>query len=206
MPTLPYVENGAQVAVVVTQSGQDCLHTFHVLGPAGWDNAAADNFCEFVYERWGVRMMPGMSFKAVAARVEMRGIRGEGDAFGTYLPEDPVGGAITNEGERPQEAACIKTTTGRTGAGFRGRMFLAGLPNNVVNEGLLDDVYRNGRASALQAFFLDLRGGSVFNPVVVSYYREKEIRPVPVATPITGAASVRKIPSKLESRAPGSGT
>lgn len=206
MPTLPYVENGCQVAIAHLVQAQECLVTFHALGPLGFSNEDLDSLCEIVGQRWAQRMFPSMSYVTSLVGVEARGIRYEGDAFGSYTPPTDVDGAISTETERPQEALCIKTETGRTGAGFRGRNFIPGMPTNRVLGGLVDITYRTGVATALAAFYNDVRGMTPFVPVVVSYWREKAIRPVPLATPITNAKSVRRTPSSLASREPGSGS
>lgn len=205
MPTLPYVANGAQVAIKNLVAGQECLITFHVLGPLGFSNEDLDELCEVVGQRAAARLYPGMSFIASLGEVTARGIRYEGDASGLYVPPTDVEGGVANETQRPQEACCIKVETGRTGAGYNGRNFLPAIPGNVVFEGKINFDYRTGRAAALQAFYLDIRGMTPFNPVIISYWREKTIRPTPIATPITKCVSKRVAPSYLSSRDPGSG-
>lgn len=206
MPVLPYVENACQLAIEHRQSGQKALCTLHLLGPSAFNSGDLDELCETAAESWGAQLMPGMSFKAAVLGATARGIRGEGDALGTYTLSSPQAGAITNESERPQEAVCIKLSTGLSGAGFRGRMFLPGIPNNVVDEGLLDTTYRLGRATALSGWLNYIKGNTAFEPVIISYYREKVLRATPVVTPIQKGESVTNYPSKLSSRTPGSGS
>lgn len=206
MPVLPYVPNAAQLAIRHVQSSQAALCTLHLLGPSGFNSGDLDELCETAAESWGAQLMPGMSFKAQLLGATARGIRGEGDALGTYTMPTPTAGSITNESERPQEAVCIKLSTGLSGAGFRGRMYLPGIPNNVVDEGLLDLTYRQGRASALSGWLTYIKGNTAFEPVIISYYREKVLRAIPVVTPIQKGESVTTYPSKLSSRTPGSGS
>lgn len=205
MPQLPYVTNGVQVSIIHEQSLQAALCTFHALGFSGFNQADLDQLADYVGERWKIRLMPQMSFKCALLQVEARGIRQNGDFVGLWTSGAPYEGLITNESERPQEATCIKVTTGLTGAGYRGRMFIPGLPNNVVDEGEISSVYRFATAAGLRLFFEDIKNNTEFQPVVVSYVYNKVVRAVPVTTPIRSTDTVTKTPSVLPSRKPGKG-
>lgn len=205
MPVLPYVENACQLAIKHTSSTEQAFVTLHMLGPSGFNSGDLDELCELAFEQWATRMLPGMPFNTVAESAAARGIRGEGDALGSYLPAAPIPGAITNATARPQEAVCLKLSTGLSGKGFRGRMFVPGVPNNVVEVGLIESSYRIGRATALTGWLTWLKGNTNFEPVIISYYREKVLRAIPVVTPIQQAESITRYPSNLASRTPGSG-
>lgn len=205
MPVLPYVPNACQLAIQHVQGDQDAYCTLHLLGPSGFNGGDLDELCELATEQWGSRLMPGMPFNTELLGAKARGIRGEGDALGSYVLAAPIEGAITNASARPQEAVCIKLSTGLSGAGFRGRMYLPGVPNNTVENGLLDQTYRLGRATALTGWISWIKGNTAFEPVIISYYREKVLRLDPVITPIVKGESITDYPSNLASRTPGSG-
>lgn len=206
MPVLPYVDNGAQLVVRTYQSSQEQLHTLHLLGPSAFNNGDLDALCAEASDLWVTYMIPLMTFKCVHTDAFARGIRGDGDALGAFIRPTPVAGNITNEGERPQEATCIKLSTGRSGAGYRGRMFVAGLPNNVVDEGIISLGYRTDVAAALKSWLDALAAATPFEPVIISYYKDKVVRAIPVVTPIKDCISVKQTPSNLSSRNPGSGS
>ena len=174
--------------------------TMQAPAPVGFDEVKALTIA--ARGIWSTLMQATRSFRCTFVAVEGRQLV-PGSGLGYDAPVATiVGGDITEDADDPARATVIKLKTERTGKSYRGRAYLPGMPNNVVQDGLVDPGYRLFCAERLKAVLdgLDALPGG-WTPVVVSFFHNNAMRPAPVSTRIEDAVSVTRRPGHMSSRA-----
>lgn len=131
MPFQP-VPNTAEVIVRGTLGGQNIVNTYYAQFSGGYDQTDLDNLSEQVDDWVGTEWLPIISNKYAYVSTDVRGLDNEFDL--TSSNNDSAGvGAISGDAVPNNVALSVKRRSNFTGRGARGRIFVAGLPEDSVD-------------------------------------------------------------------------
>lgn len=197
---LPALASYCKIAFVQQSHGVEIVNTLNCYYPLSGDPEGLAGLGAIALTAFQEFVLPFQSYQLVLGRVELRQlIPGAGVGVEVQAPPDTAGDNI-GDADNTAIAAAIKLATAQTGRSYRGRWFVGGLPNNVVQNGLIDETYLSGLAVGVGNLITTIRDETTANPVILSYFSNGAQRVTPVATTITNAIDVTPYPALLHSR------
>lgn len=114
--------------------GQQVVNTFsYFLGPSSLNGNVLNNLANTITTAWGANLMPRLSGELVLLGCTVYALDASNAPVGTFTRATALPGG-TNAPSLPGNVAfCIKFGSGGRGRTTRGRIFLAGLPETIVN-------------------------------------------------------------------------
>jgi hypothetical protein len=203
--TLPPLPNCASTAIVYEQFGQEIVNVIKWEIGAEVDLSQLQELTGVLWNNWGNNIMAFLSFQIEMVRIEGRQLVPLSGVAYDFVGDGPIPGESTVDADNSQNATVVSLRTGQAGRSYRGRLYIPGMPNNIVQDGLVDGTYRTNLAAAVKTTFDAVTGGSGFTPVVVSYFGAGAQRVVPVTTPIETALSATPYPGIQRRRRVGVG-
>lgn len=205
MPTgpRPYTLRACQILFVHSLNDQPCVCGIDFIGPLGWQRPEMVNVLETAAVAWGTVVVTELPFNLTYVRAEARGLRGPNDFVAEYSLDPPQPGDVADPAKDGQQAIVISKRTAVAGRSGRGRLFLPGLPNGALANGLIIASFRNNLAAAVQgvasAVVAQHQG---WLPVVISYETNDTWRPQPLTFEITSFESRTAYPGSMNKRRP----
>lgn len=202
LPPLPLV---VRTAIIQRLHNQDVVNVVNWRYDDEPVAAQIEQLAGTVASEWDAQVLPLLSFDLTLNRVEARqAVPGGGLGFDFDIVP-PAGGESTSQCDNNATSCVVSLRTAFAGRSFRGRLFLGGVPNNAVIDGLLDTTYRTAAAAAVFSFLDTVAAVRGVTPVVVSYFSLGVQRVTPVTTPIVSCISATPYPAGQERRRPGIG-
>lgn len=202
---LPPVPNAAATAIVYEQFGQELVNVIKWSRPAALDLATVQALAGQVFLQWGNLVMPFMSYQTSMVRIECRQLVPLAGIAVDYEGDGPVPGDSTQDADNSQNATVISLRTGLAGRSYRGRLYIPGMPNGIVENGIVNATYRTDLAQAVETAIDNVANETGMDPVVLSYFNAKAQRVVPVATIIENVLSSTPYPGVQRRRRVGVG-
>lgn len=198
--------NGVKVCMRYTQSGEDVCNVFHVNANAEPTEAMLDAIAQAFFDWWSVEMRPLQHAATSLTAIEVTDISGpdeEGIIFSAGLPLAGThsGGSLPNN-----VTLATKLATGLTGRSRRGRSYLVGLPDSMLETG--SQTVADSYITLLQGAFADLLTALAvegFNLAVLSLISGGVPRTEGVLTDVTSVVTNDVVDSQRR-RLPGRGS
>lgn len=126
-------------AVTQTLFGQDVVNTIWMdrTDEAVWTSANITIACSFLWSFWEGFIMTFLSNDITLVSVDGWSQDSDSAPVGSYS-DTPVNGEIVSQSLPAQNAFVIKFGTGKRGRSYRGRNFIAGLPEVDVDDDKMD--------------------------------------------------------------------
>lgn len=209
MPFVP-VPNVLQVDVIYLLDSQRVENTLYFENADGWDLTSIAEFTATLRTYIAEELMPLLATAIQLIEIVTR-LLDTASSIGFSLPvTPPVTGGESDEPTPSNVSYTVSFRTGLTGRSFRGRNYVAGLPNGKVAGNTIDSGFRTG----LLAYYTGLRTLAVDNGViwvVVSRYSGVGPGGVPiprvtgVTTPIIAVGTFDNTVDSQRRRLPGRG-
>jgi len=211
MPFVP-AANTASIDVVYSLDGQRVENTLYALRNTAWTPAQIQQLAQNVTSWAANELLPQLASSITLLRVETRDISVQNGALGIFVADVGTIGGVADESEPNNVAACVSFRTGIAGRSFRGRNYVAAIPDNAVNTNTLTNAFATAILAAygeLNATWLALTS-SVH--VVLSRFSGVDANgdPIPRAvgltTPVTAYQFTDLIVDSQRGRLPGRGS
>lgn len=199
---LPFTPDCAKTAIVQQLHGQELVNLINWRLVGGWGAGELTQLVEELFGQWALHMLPLQSYQLTLDRVEGRGLRAAGDVASDWQLTVPPAGDILTDADNNATAAVVKLSTGFIGRNFRGRAYIAGVPNDQVQNGLLLAAYRNTVAAGLSNVITGVNSAVGWEAVVISYFTGGEPRSAGLPTTVTNVTSVTPYPGSQRRRRP----
>lgn len=203
---LPDVQNGVRVVWEGLQHGQKIISRICFTWEQ-WDSQdALKGLANACYDAWADHVLTQQSITFSLVSCVATQMITDGPAQGPYQPTTPEEGSYVQASMNNATACVISLPTGKAGRSYRGRIYVGGVPDGQVVDGLLSGTYRAAVQAGLTNMLLAVKAATTAIPVVVSYYHNKVLRPTPVTTEIGTPASRTTYPGSQRRRRPGIGS
>jgi hypothetical protein len=123
-----------------------------------------------------------------------------------YNVSSPIAGTATGQPLPNHCTIAIKLNTGIVGRSFRGRIFHPGLTEDQVGGDYVLEIPANAMVAAWNDFLNGVEVDTEFNPVVLSRYTGKALRPQGIGTVITHTSISDRIVDSQRRRLAGRGS
>jgi hypothetical protein len=166
-PRLP-IPNGWQLVVDYQHSGQPAQSVVGLALPSGQGPTAQG--AQIVLNAWWARMRALCSAEVVCQGGTLREAVPEGSILELNQPPNPAGtiaGTTTIAGY----ATLIKWTTNQGGRSGKGRTYLPGVTQGVVQSGgrTYSSAHQTAASAAIAGYLSDVQTGLAYSPVVLSF-------------------------------------
>jgi len=145
------VPNTAEIVIRGTLGGQNVVNTFYAEFSGGYDQSDLDELANQVDDWVNDEWLPIISNKYTYNSTDVRGLDQEFDL--TSSNNDSTGvGAISGDAVPNNVTLSIKRRSNFTGRGARGRIFVAGIPEDAVDTpNHISDAFATAMEDALNA-------------------------------------------------------
>ena len=154
MPLNPIPANAVKVEILYDNAGLEAVNVLWFEADAGYDQTKLDDLTADVAAAWVANIMPLLYSTAVL--VEVRGtyyVAGLAAIFSSTLVIGGAGGVVADDPAPPNVAVVLSWRTAVGGRQNRGRTYLPGIPNNVIEDnGRLTEAARADFQTAAQDF------------------------------------------------------
>jgi hypothetical protein len=198
------VPNTAQVNVIQELDLQKIENVFHVQNTSGTGLPDLGAIASLFGSWWETDLSPEVSHDLILTEVVATDISQEGGTQEAWTPTGIVTGGNSSGSTPNNVALCISLRSVQRGRSYRGRSYLAGLPETSVNKSRLDPSFVTAFVSSYNGLIVDLADAG-FRLVVVSRFHNKLPRIVPITTPIVLALAVDNVVDSQRRRLPGRG-
>lgn len=199
----------AQVTMEGLLDGQQYINRFYVTradGQAEWNRLALEEAAEKAETFFGTNLAPlvvnELRLTEIRVRQMVPGIAPQ------FILASGLEGTDASEPSPNAIAACMTLSTGFAGRSARGRMYVGGVPANVVNGNTFDNTYvvemNNAFQSGLLSRFANT-GNIDMQVVIYSQFENGVLRPQAVLTPVTTISMRDNIVDTQRRRLPGRG-
>lgn len=179
------IPNVAETNILFAVSSLSFTNTLYWLDNAGWTQAKLDALTQQVSDAWETHMLPNQCNIISLIGVDGRDLTTQDGIFSNFRTNPiPVGG----DGGPPASLNNSMTITLRTatvGRSFRGRIYVAGLPESKSDIDSWDVSFVNDMSNDFEAFDNLVSIGTGANLVVASRYSNGVPRNPGIATVVT---------------------
>lgn len=204
MPFQP-IDNVAQINVRQRLDNQKIENVFHVFNETASQQGTLQNLADLFGDFWLARVLPVQSADLTLVEVEARDLSTEGGLSAVRTINPAVAGGNIEASLPNNVAFCVSFRTARTGRSYRGRTYVAGIPEGRVVKNTLDAAV----VTTLVTAFSDLALTDSYIEqgylVVASRFNQGVRRPTGVATRVTGVLAIDPIVDSQRRRLPGRG-
>jgi len=199
------VPNTAEIIIRGTLGGQNIVNTFYAQFPGGYDQTDLDNLADEVDSWVDAEWLPIISNKYAYVSTDVRGLDEEFDL--TSSNNDSAGvGAISGDALPNNVALSVKRRSNFTGRGARGRIFVAGLPEDAIDTpNHISDAFVTAVEDALNEFQSYLTTAGAVG-VIVHRVSEGASLPVAVVFTLIEWVVMDQVIDSMRRRLPGRGT
>lgn len=203
MPFVP-VPNTAQANIRYQLDGERIENTLHFTKGSGWAAGDLALLADGLADRWGAFVMPQLSVDCLLREVYVVDLTTatSGTATQAVIPNIPGG----NGGESmPNNVAyCVSLRSTNRGRAFRGRIYIPGIPQGVVENSRVTLAWQNAIVAAVES----VRGGMLgdgYTMTIASKFSNGLPRPVGLPTPVIAVTAVDNVLDSQRRRLPGRG-
>lgn len=171
--------NTAQVKIVQRLHSQEVINQIYVFNETGWSSAELTALCNLVIAWWNDSLADELSSDMTLTKVTARDMTTE-ESAGVEIGAPPgSGGNVVGVGAMPGNVCvAVKFITGLTGPNRRGRNFVSGMPESVVNGNQVTDAWRDQLVLDYGELRDDLLAAG-YAHVVASFYNGTALVPGP---------------------------
>lgn len=169
-----------------------------------WDEDALNALCEQYADWLNLSLMPLLSNSYSVNQLQATVMKADGAAQATFTPSTPITGDNVSPALPNSVAACATISTGLAGRSYRGRIYVAGLCEDMVGLSRLN----TEAVSDLNASLGDLITAEGFSPFTLGVYSKVSggvKRAAGVFTPATQVALRDNVIDSQRRRLPGRG-
>lgn len=206
MPPLPPISGIYRAVMNYTYDGQETANVMHFSHPEYPTPATPADLGQSLINWWAPNIKVRVPATCVLRAVTVTDLAASGPPALEYATGLPIAGTDASPQMPNNVTVAMSLRTALRGRSFRGRLYHVGLPeaqvqnNNVVPASLTSLLGAYNLLVALDSASL----GQNYQLVVLSYWANKALRSVPVATPVVSITSEGIIDSQRR-RLPGRG-
>jgi len=150
---------------------QEIVNTMWFTYFAGFDLALLQQLAEELAALWEAEIMPALSFNLTLVAVTATDQETSTSPSYVHVVSPAVGGGQAQESASNNVAACVTFLTAQRGRGGRGRNYLAGIPEDSLDQNTLSPTFMSAIISGYEAIGTALAALS-FNHAIVSFQQE----------------------------------
>lgn len=201
------VPNAAEVAIKATLFGQEVVNTLWATKTPGSPFTTTDlgELATAVALAWDAGMLQHLSVDYKFVNVTATDKSVDGGLFAISFGDSSVSGGVGSGSLPGGSAFAVKWLTGHTGRSYRGRMFIAGLPESMVSGNEVTSDWALAVRSSANSLLTAVLGAD-WVPVIVSRRNDGAERTTPLTTPITIADYTDRAIDSQRRRLAGRGT
>lgn len=202
---LPDVPQTLKVELFQRLDNQNIENVMSFRHNTGWDEPTANGFLVDLVEWWGSEMAV-----IISDRLTLVGLKGtdisSSNGFTTeYQPVTPVPGLVNADPLPNNNALVISFRTAFRGRSYRGRNYIAGIPESSTTLSSASGAFVTGLLTAYNALTA-VAAANDCEHVVVSLYENGAERATGIATPVTAYVIVDAVIDSQRRRSPGRGS
>lgn len=204
MPFIP-VPGVVQVEIRQTLHGQRIENVFYVDVGTEVPTSSLENITELMGDWWEALVLPNLSNNIALREVYGTDLSSASGGTHTRTYTTPVPGSVVGESLPANCALCVSLRTAQRGRSFRGRSYVAGIPEEASANSVVSNVVAAPLLAAYQTLITSGDYTERFPLVVVSRVADGAPRVTGVATPIVTAVLTNQVISSQRRRLPGRG-
>lgn len=198
------VPNTAQVNVRGMLDGQTVENTLYFTRSAGWDGQTLTDLAAAVASWWQVRMLPYLHQAYSLVEVVAVDLATQSGPSVTFAPNPPPAGQAAGDVLPNNVALCVSFRTGQRGRSYRGRNYIAAIPEGAITGNTFAQSFVTQIVDAY-GFLPGAVAGLNADWVVVSRFANGAPRTVGLATVIQVVVVVDPTADSQRRRLPGRG-
>lgn len=198
------VPNTVQAEVRMSLANQQIENVLYFSKAGGFDGSSLDALGIMLRDWWGGQYAYNLSNQISLREIYIIGLNSATDITHTTVPSGTIAGQNPSPALPNNVAFCVSFRTQYRGRSFRGRNYVAGLPEAGVTLSNVEPNYVQQLVSAYNTLITDAANIN-WEWVVVSRYANKAPRTEGVTSAILSAVAVDSVIDSQRRRLPGRG-